>query len=137
MPPALTVLMPFHTPFYAPLPAGVALGLQLLGRGVVAIGEPAGQQLFGRRLVLRQPQRLIVGLVRSADFRSLVPVDAQPAKAVQDGGQRGLDVAREMADSLVTSPPLRCPDAGRHPGASRDLAKKRLDSGSSGMTIKG
>jgi ABC-type nitrate/sulfonate/bicarbonate transport system substrate-binding protein len=23
---ALTVLMPFHTPFYAPLPAGVALG---------------------------------------------------------------------------------------------------------------
>ena len=26
MPPALTVLMPFHTPFYAPLAAGVALG---------------------------------------------------------------------------------------------------------------
>ncbi|HEX7786010.1 MAG TPA: ABC transporter substrate-binding protein, partial [Methylomirabilota bacterium] len=45
MPPALTVLMPFHTPFYAPLPAGVALG-HFRDAGIDVTAVPAAR--FGK-----------------------------------------------------------------------------------------
>ena len=44
----------------------------------------AGQQLLDGRLIAVQPLRLIVRRVRPADLGPFVPVDAQPAQAVED-----------------------------------------------------
>ena len=62
-------------------------------RGVVAVGVAAGEQLVDGRLVARAALRLEVGRVRAADLGPFVPVDAQPAEAVEDRRQRRLDVA--------------------------------------------
>ena len=70
----------------------LALGLQFFGRGVVAIGQAGRQQFRHGRLILRQPLRLIIRRMRAADFGAFVPIDPQPAEAVQDRGQRRLDI---------------------------------------------
>jgi hypothetical protein len=58
---------------------GVAAGLQLLGGAVAAVGVPRRQQPGGHVGVDVHPLRLPVRLVRAADLRTLVPVEAQPA----------------------------------------------------------
>ena len=70
----------------------LAFRLDLFRRGVIVIGGPAIQKLLDRRLVARQPLRLVVGLVRPADLRPLVPIDPQPFQAVEDRRQGFLDV---------------------------------------------
>jgi hypothetical protein len=72
---------------------GGTLGLNLVGRGVIAIGEAASQEFVDGLLIARPPLRLIVGRVRTADVRAFVPIDAQPAEAVQDRGERFVDVS--------------------------------------------
>ena len=62
------------------------------GRGEVAIGGAARQQLLDGRLIFVQPLRLIVRPIRPADFRAFVPIEAQPLQAVQDRSERFLDV---------------------------------------------
>jgi NitT/TauT family transport system substrate-binding protein len=65
----LTVLMPFHTPFYAPLPAGVALGhfadegLAVTVEAAAAFGKPAMQALLDGDLTIT-----LSGLMRSFDL---------------------------------------------------------------------
>ena len=61
-----------------------ALGLQLLRRGVVVVGQPLVEQLLHGGLVAVQLLRLVVRAVRAADLRALVPVEAEPAEAVED-----------------------------------------------------
>ena len=65
-----------------------ALGLSLLGPRIVAVGEAAREELLDRGLVERQTLGLVVGGVRTADLGALVPVDPQPAEAVEDRRQR-------------------------------------------------
>src|SRR5207248_3392667 len=72
---------------------GGAFGLHLLRRGVIPVSQSTLQQRLHRGLVAFQFLRLIVGSVRAADFGSLIPVDAEPAKAVQDRLERFSDVA--------------------------------------------
>ncbi len=65
----LTVLMPFHTPFYAPLPAGVALGhfadegLAVTVHPAAAFGKAAMQALLDGDLTIT-----LSGLMRSFDL---------------------------------------------------------------------
>ena len=70
----------------------LAFGLKFLGRGIIVVGMAAGQQFLDRGLVAVQPLRLVIGGERPAHFRPLVPVDAQPAQAVEDRLQGLLDV---------------------------------------------
>jgi NitT/TauT family transport system substrate-binding protein len=66
---ALTVLMPFHTPFYAPLAAGVALG-HFAGEGLDVTAVPAAT--FGKgtvpALLEGDIQVSLGGLMRSFDL---------------------------------------------------------------------
>jgi NitT/TauT family transport system substrate-binding protein len=65
----LTVLMPFHTPFYAPLPAGVALGhfaaegFAVTVQPAATFGKPAMQALLDGDLAIT-----LSGLMRSFDL---------------------------------------------------------------------
>ena len=68
------------------------LRLQFRGGGVIVVRMAAGQQLLDGRPIAIQPLRLVIRSERPAHFRPLVPVDAQPAEAVEDRLQRLLDV---------------------------------------------
>jgi hypothetical protein len=70
----------------------LTLRLDLLRPGVVAIGEALLQKRHHRGLIAISPLRLIVRLMRTADPRPFVPVQPDPAKAVQDRLQGGVDV---------------------------------------------
>ena len=69
------------------------LGLRLLGLRVVPVSEPLGEQLLNRFLVAFELLRLVVRPVRAANFRAFVPVQAEPAEAVQDRLKGFLHVA--------------------------------------------
>src|SRR5262245_30027656 len=68
-PRSLTVPMPFDTPFYAPLPAGVALGhfadegLAVSVAPVTALGKPAAQALIDGDIAIA-----LSGLMRSFEL---------------------------------------------------------------------
>ena len=72
---------------------GLALGVHLLGGGVVVVGVAAAQQLVDGGLVARAALRLEVRRERAADLGPFVPVEAEPAEAVEDRRERRLDVA--------------------------------------------
>src|SRR5262249_53311511 len=55
-----------------------------LRRAPAAVGVAAGEQLLGVLPVDLAPLRLPVRPVRAADVRSLVPVELQPAQALED-----------------------------------------------------
>jgi hypothetical protein len=55
---------------------GAAVGLQLLGRAEAAISEVAGDQAVDLGTIDREALRLTVRGVRSADIRTLVPVQS-------------------------------------------------------------
>src|SRR6185503_18630879 len=61
---------------------GRALGLDFLGRRVVAISVAAGEQLLDCLPVARLALRLEVRLVRAADLGPLVPIEPEPAEAI-------------------------------------------------------
>ena len=72
-------------------------GLEFFGPGEVAVGVPAGEQLFGGGLVELAPLRLKVGRMRAGGTAAVgrgafIPIDAQPLEAVQDGGEGFGDV---------------------------------------------
>jgi hypothetical protein len=71
---------------------GFAFDFDFVGRGVIAIGVSRGEQPLDGCLIPREPLRLVVRSMRSADFGSFVPIDAEPAEAVQNRGQRRLDI---------------------------------------------
>ena len=71
----------------------IALGLQLFGRGEIAIGGAGGEQLLDGRLIFLQPLRLIVRPIRPADFGAFVPIEPDPVQAVQDRRERFVDVS--------------------------------------------
>ena len=61
-----------------------ALGLQLFGRAVAAIGLAVLEQARRLFLVDVEPVRLAVGLVRTAFVGALVPMEAEPREALED-----------------------------------------------------
>src|SRR5271157_1611010 len=64
-----------------------------LGLGAVIAVNMAGiDQLLHGRLVFRGPLRLVVGTIGSADVRSLIPIDADPPKTIEDALDGILDV---------------------------------------------
>ena len=65
------------------LPRGEPAGVDLLVRREGLVGMPRGQQLGGHVAVDVVALRLPVGLVRAAHLRALVPVQAEPAHAVE------------------------------------------------------
>ncbi len=71
---------------------GLALGLQLLGRGVIVVRQPGVQQRVDGCLVETVALRLVIRSRVAADLRALVPVDPEPAEPVQDRLQRLVDV---------------------------------------------
>ena len=88
------------------LPGGQPAGVDLLVGGEGLVGVPGGQQLRGDVAVDLVPLRLPVGPVRAADLGALVPVQAQPAQAVEQvpvgllgvaGGVGVLDAEDERA----------------------------------------
>ena len=72
---------------------GGALGLDLLGRRVVAIRMARCEQTRDGGPVRLVPLRLEVRGMRSAHLGPLVPIDAEPAETIEDGLQRLRDVA--------------------------------------------
>ena len=59
--------------------------LQFLAAAIAVIGIVLVEKLFRQPLVNFQPVRLLIGGVRPLDFRPFVPVNVQPAQAVQYG----------------------------------------------------
>ena len=86
----------------------LALGRRLFRRGVVAVRQSPVEQLPYRRTVAMGPLRLVVRRVRAAHLRPLVPVDAQPAEAVENRPQRRRDVAPPVGvvDAQDEPPPV-------------------------------
>jgi len=68
------------------------LGLQFLGASVIPVSAPVGEQRLHRLPMPIHPLRLKIGSAWPADVRTFVPVDTQPAKALQDRLQRLFDV---------------------------------------------
>src|SRR5262249_49074573 len=64
------------------------LRLHLVGRRVIPVSMALLDQLADRRLVTVQPLRLIVRPMGSAYLGAFVPVEAEPAEAVEDRLQR-------------------------------------------------
>ena len=88
------------------LAGGPAAGVDLLVGGEGLVGVPGGQQLGGDVGVDLAPLGLPVGPVRAADLGALVPVQAEPAQAVEQvpvgllgvaGGVGVLDAEDERA----------------------------------------
>ncbi len=74
-------------------PVGRGLLGGALGLGaIVAIDVAGGDQSLGRPPVVLGSLRLVIGAVRPADLRPFVPVDADPAEAVEDSPDGVLDV---------------------------------------------
>ena len=93
---------------------GLALGLNLVRGRVVAVGVPARDEPLDRFPVLRLAARLEVRRMRSLHLGPLVPVEPQPAKAVEDRLQGLLDVALpvrvvDAQDELAAVPPREQP----------------------------
>ena len=68
-----------------------------------------------------QPLRLIVGGVGPADFGAFIPIDAQPAKAVQDRRQGRFDVALLVG---IVDPQLKLPAV---PPGEEPIEERRAD----------
>ena len=102
-------------------PRRLALGGRLFGRRVVAVREPPVEQLGHRGPVACGPLRLVVRRVRAAHLGPLVPVDAQPAEAVQNRPQRRLDVALAVGvvDAQDELPPV--------PAREQPVEQRRAD----------
>ena len=93
----------------------LAFRLNFRGGGVVIVGGLTLDQLPYGRLIAVQALRLEIGPVRATHFRALIPLDAQPAKAVQNGlqGRRHVallvgivDPQHEMAAVLAGEEPI-------------------------------
>ena len=69
-------------------PRRFALRNRLGRRRVVPVRAPARDQGVNRRAVAVAPFRLEIRAARSAHLRSLIPVDPEPAEAVEDRLQR-------------------------------------------------
>src|SRR5690606_37339626 len=69
----------------APLQHGLAALGQLLGGAVAEVGPARLQELLGVLPVDLQPLRLPVRPIGAAHLGPLVPVEAQPAQAVENG----------------------------------------------------
>src|SRR5690606_20211210 len=65
-----------------PLP----IGLDLLGGAIAAVGLALGEEAVDVAAVDVAALRLEVGRVWTADLGALVPVEAEPTQAVEDGG---------------------------------------------------
>src|SRR2546422_5731258 len=74
----------------------VALGLQFFLRAVAVVRVTVRDQPFRHRAMAIEPLGLKVRRVRTADLRSLVPVESQPSQAIEDPfdhiRRRALDV---------------------------------------------
>jgi hypothetical protein len=71
-------------PAFAPRFRLGARGLQTLGRAVAEVRVAAVEQPLGRGAVTVEPRGLEVRRVRTADIGTLVPLEPQPAQAVED-----------------------------------------------------
>ena len=69
----------------AGLPVRPSKSFQFLAAAVALVGVALVQELFRQSLVDLQPVRLLVGSVGALYFGALVPVNVQPAQAIQDG----------------------------------------------------
>src|SRR6187549_366450 len=121
---------------------GRALGLDLVGRRVVAIGIPVSEQLLDGNAVARLALRLEVRLVGAADLGPLVPIEPEPAEAVEDRLQRLGDVAlligivdaqQELPAALAREQPIEqrrpdTPDVQIARGARREPCPYRHSS---------
>ncbi len=72
--------------------SGLAFLVEFLRSGEVAIGVARRQQRGGGGLVAGRPLRLVVGSVRPAYARPLIPVDAEPLQAVENRLEGCVDV---------------------------------------------
>jgi hypothetical protein len=75
---------------------------------------PFGDELFSHRPIAIEARRLKVRAVRAADLRPLVPVEAEPAQAVEDPFdhlvRRALDVGVfDAQDEHAAEPPREKP----------------------------
>ena len=66
----------------------LALGLNLLGPRIIAIGQAGVEQFVGGLLIAIELLRLKIRPMRPLFVRPFVPVDSQPAKACEDRFQR-------------------------------------------------
>src|SRR6056297_390187 len=71
----------------------LTLGLQLLGRRVIAVGVTAGEQLRGGLAVQIGPLGLEIGTVWPSHFRAFVPIHPQPTEAIENWLQSFLYIA--------------------------------------------
>src|SRR5260370_19851487 len=67
---------------------GLALGLGLVRRGIVVIGQPLVEENLYRLLIAGLLLRLRVGAAGPAYLGAFVPGEADPLQPVQDGRQR-------------------------------------------------
>ena len=93
---------------------GFALGLYLVRGRVVAVGVPAREQPLDRFPMPRPARRLEVRRVRPLHLGPLVPIEPEPAKAVEDRLQGLLEVALPVGvvdaqDELPAVPPREQP----------------------------
>ena len=72
-------------------PVGPPQPFQFLAAAIAVIGVVLVEKLFRQPLVNFQPVRLLIGGVRPLDLRPFVPVNVQPAQAVQNGLDRSLN----------------------------------------------
>ena len=100
-----------------------ALRLQLLRRAVAVVRMPLRDQRLRRLQILRLPLRLKVRRVRTGHHRPLVPVEAEPAQAVENALdhrlRRPLDVGvLDAQHEHAAMPARKQPVEQRRPGAA-------------------
>src|SRR5262249_39427136 len=69
-----------------------SMGFNFFLSGVIPVSKILVDQGLNSLMVAFEFLRLIVGTMRTTDFGAFIPIKTQPAKAVQNGLQRLLDI---------------------------------------------